>query len=99
MKILKTVLLLFLASTAAQASPSMLNDSFVDAKTGYVVEVSHIGSRMILNGRHPQTAKTFRLVVASSSGRVTGIWEGRPVDYRLSSPVAVKELAAYRSGR
>ena len=95
MKVLTTVLLLFLAGTAANALP--YGSTFTDAKSGYEVAVSHIGSRMILNGRHPETRKTFRLVV-SSSGQVTGTWEGKPVDYMLSSRSALKELALYRSG-
>ena len=95
MKILKTAaLLLLLAGTAAQAEP-YVTDRFVDAKSGYVVDVDRAGDRMLLNGRHPATGATFRLRV-SSAGNVTGVWDGKRIDYKMASNRAPNELASYQ---
>lgn len=80
------------ASSAAMAAPGF-TDRFVDAKSGYVVESREVGSWLKLKGRHPESGSTFRLKL-SSSGRVTGQWDGRPVDYRLGDKTPDVGLAA-----
>ena len=82
---------LLLVSTGASALP-LFKDRFVDAKSGYIVESQHAGSWMKLAGRHPETGSTFRLKV-SRQGRVTGLWEGRPVDFVLDEKSAHVQLA------
>lgn len=80
------------ASSAAMAAPGF-TDRFVDAKSGYVVETREVGSWLKLKGRHPDSGSTFRLKL-SASGRVTGQWDGKPVDYRLGDKAPDVGLAA-----
>ena len=77
------ILALVLVSTGASALPRY-KDRFVHAKSGYVVVVERqeIDSPMVLTGRHPATGSSFRLQV-SRQGKVTGIRDGRPVDFAL----------------
>lgn len=82
---------LVLVSTGASALP-LYKDRFVDAKSGYIVERQDVGSWMKLTGRHPATGSTFRLKV-SRHGRVTGLWDGRPVDFVVGDKSADVQLA------
>ena len=82
---------LVLASTGASALP-LYKDRFVDAKSGYIVESQEAGSWMKLTGRHPDRGSTFRLKV-SRQGRVTGLWEGRAVDFVLGARPTDVQLA------
>lgn len=85
------VLGLLLVSIGASALP-LYKDRFVDAKSGYIVESQHVGSSMKLTGKHPTTGSTFRLKV-SRQGRVTGLWDGRTVDFVLGAKPADIQLA------
>lgn len=85
-------LAILLVSTGASALP-LFKDRFVDAKTGYIVESQDSGSWMKLSGRHPETGATFRLKV-SRAGKVTGLWNGRPVAFVLGAKPSEVELAA-----
>ncbi len=82
---------LVLVSTGASALP-LYKDRFVDAKSGYIVESHHVGSSMKLIGKHPTTGSTFRLKV-SQQGRVTGLWDGRTIDFVLGAKPADVQLA------
>jgi hypothetical protein len=82
---------LVLVSAGTSALP-LYKDRFVDAKSGYIVESQEVGSWMKLAGRHPATGSTFRLKV-SRHGRVTGLWDGRPVDFVLDDKSADVQLA------
>jgi len=85
-----------IAISGASASPLAI-DRFVHEKSGYVVETREVGSWLKVTGRHPQTGKTFALKVARS-GRVSGVWEGRPVAFRVGETPPPVELAAAGAG-
>ena len=72
-----SALALLAAPVAALPSGS---DSFVDAKSGYRVDVSHDGDTMLLDGVNPKTHARFHLKVARG-GHVTGVFAGAPVNY------------------
>lgn len=85
------ILSLVVVSAGTSALP-MFKSRFVDAKSGYIVESQDVGSWMKVSGRHPATGSTFRLKV-SRHGRVTGLWDGRPVDFVLGDKSADVQLA------
>lgn len=91
---LKTLMLAtaLIASTAATALPFPVTDRFVDDKSGYVVTVHDLGSKMRLRGRHPTTGQTFNIAV-SRSGKVRGTFEGKPVAFVMGATSNTEQLA------
>lgn len=82
---------LVVIASGASALP-LYRDRFVHEKSGYVVETQEVGTGMKLTGRHPVTGSTFRLKV-SRSGKVTGLWNGRPVEFVLDKTATDVQLA------
>lgn len=82
-------LTLFAATANAQI---VAPDSFRH-KSGYVVDISHKGAWMTLHGKRAATGTSFEITV-SPGGRVTGIWEGQPVNFILGAKTLPTELAA-----
>lgn len=81
---------LTLSSTLAGAMP-LYRDHFVHEKSGYVVDTRTVGGTMRLTGRHPTTGATFKLKVLAS-GRVTGSWNGAPVNFVMNQAKSPAEF-------
>lgn len=86
MRLVITLGSLLLAAAPVAAMP-FNSDSFVDARTGYRVEVSHSGDTMLLDGFKAQNHARFHLSV-TRRGLVTGVYEGHKVNYVVGDKAA-----------
>lgn len=90
---MRTVLL---ALTLLAAAPAVAfpygSDSFVDAKSGYRVDVSHVGETMVLDGYNAKTHEHLNIKVVGD--HVTGVMAGKRVDYILPAALENEQLAS-----
>ena len=62
-------------------------DRFFHEASGFEVQTRSNGREMCLKGRNAETGQRFNLHL-SGSGRVTGVFAGREVDYRTDRAAA-----------
>ena len=79
---MRTALLSLALLAAPVAATALDTDSFIDAKTGYRVEISHQGEAMLLDGYNFKTRDRFHIKVVRD--HVTGVFAGTPVNYVMS---------------
>lgn len=97
MRMIITLGSLLLAAAPAAALPGD-TDSFLDAKTGYRVDISHQGDVMVLDGINRQSHGRFHIAVAPG-GRVKGVYEGRKIDYVMGEAAMRDTQVADNSAR
>lgn len=97
MRLIITLGSLLLAAAPVAAMP-FDTDTFRDTKSGYRVDVSHEGDAMVLDGVNAHSRTRFHIVV-TPGGRVTGVYEGRKVDYVMSDTAARDTQVAVNSVR